>query len=112
MRTNVKAVVTAPHIHMEYASRKSVRTEDGGADIGKERERIKEMLIPLVKEAVQRQMKEQQDYYKSRPSLAARQMEQLFGAGSIERALTSTVSIQVYERIEERLSHERLRKGR
>lgn len=113
MKTHVKGVAAAPHMNMVYAS---PRREKNGAghqpDFGREREQIKEMLVPLVKEAVQRQLKEQQDYYRSRPSLAARQLEQVFGAANIEKALTPAVSLRVYERIEERIRHEWIRKGR
>ena len=70
------------------------------------------MIAPLVKEAVKKQMKEQQEYYRSRPSLAAKQVEQVFGAGNLERALTPAVYLRVYERIEDRLRREAVRKGR
>lgn len=113
MKTHVKGMTAAPHMNMVYAS---PRREKNGAghqpDFGREREQIKEMLVPLVKEAVQRQLKEQQDYYRSRPSLAARQLEQVFGDANIEKALTPAVSLRVYERIEERIRHEWIRKGR
>lgn len=66
----------------------------------------------MAREAVQRQMKEQQEYYRSRPSLAARQMEQIFGAGSMERALAPAISVQVYEQLEDRIRREWIRKGR
>ena len=113
MKTRIKRVLTAPQVNMEYALLKGGRPENGEArDTGRERERIKEMLIPLVKEAVQRQMKEQQEYYKSRPSLAAKQLEQIFGAGNLEKTLAPAVSLRVYERIEERIRLERIRKGR
>lgn len=113
MRTHVKGLLIAPGMCMEYASPKRERTEAGESrDITREKERIREILLPLVKEAVQRQMKEQQDYYRTRPSLAARQMEQLFGAGNIEKSLTPAVSLRVYEKIEDRIRHEWIRKGR
>ncbi|MCM1064957.1 MAG: hypothetical protein NC420_10900 [Eubacterium sp.] len=113
MKTYIKRVAIGPPMNMEYASPKGVRAAGGQQpDPAREKERIREMLTPLVKEAVQRQMKEQQEYYRSRPSLAAKQMEQVFGAGNMERALTPAVSLRVYEKIEDRLRHEMIRKGR
>ncbi len=113
MRTSVMRVAAAPGLHMEYARLKGGRMEAGKLpDAARERERIREMLVPLVREAVQRQWKEQQDYYRSRPSLAARQIGQMFGAGSMERALIPAVSLRVCEKVEERIRQERIRKGR
>lgn len=113
MRTQVRSVIAAAKIPMEYAYPKCRRAEDGPRpEAGMEKEKIREMLIPLVKEAVQRQQKEQQDYYKSRPSMAARQLEQIFGAGRMESVLTQTVTMQVYEQLVERIRHERVRKSR
>lgn len=113
MKTRVKGIVNAPHMILEYASPKRERTDARQRpDPGREKERMKELLAPLVKEAVRRQLKEQQDYYRSRPSLAARQMEQIFGGANIEKVLAPAVSLRVYERIEERIRHEWIRKGR
>lgn len=113
MKIHMKGVAAAPRVDMEYALPKSGRPEPGEPpDTGRERERIREMLLPLVKEAVQKQLREQQDYYRSRPSLAAKQLEQVFGAGNLEKALAPAVSLRVYERIEERIRQERIRKGR
>lgn len=96
---------------MEYALLGRRRTESSGPQ-EPGRERLKELLLPMVREAVQKQLKEQQDYYRSRPSLALRQAEQIFGAGNVERAIAPAVSRQVYEQLEERICRERLRKGR
>ena len=113
MRTQVQGVVTAAQLPMEYALPRGRSAESRPrTEPGREKEKIREMLLPMVKEAVQRQLKEQQDYYRSRPSLAARQMEQIFGAGSVERALTPAVTMQVYEQLEDRIRHEWIRKGR
>lgn len=113
MKTSVLRVVPGPHVNMEYAARRSAGPGSGRQpDVALERERIREMIAPLVKEAVKKQMKEQQEYYRSRPSLAAKQVEQVFGAGNLERALTPAVSLRVYERIEDRLRREAVRKGR
>lgn len=113
MKTYVKGVAVGPRVNMEYASPKGERNADvQQPNPARERERIKEMLVPLVKEAVQRQLKEQQEYYRSRPSLAAKQMEQVFGAGNMERVLIPALSLRVYERIEDRVRHELIRKGR
>lgn len=113
MKTYVLGVAAGPPVIMEYATRRSAGTESGQQpDPVRERDRLRNMIVPLVKEAVQKQMKEQQEYYRSRPSLAAKQMEQVFGAGNMERALTSAVSLRVYEKIEDRLRREAVRKGR
>ena len=113
MRTQVRRVVSAAQLPLEYAIPKAQSTESRQRpEAGREKEKIKEMLIPLVKAAVQRELREQQDYYKSRPSLAARQMEQIFGAGSVERALAPMISLQVYGQLEDRIRHEWIRKGR
>lgn len=113
MKTCVLDVVVGPHENMEYATRRSAGTESRRQpDPARERDRIRDMIVPLVKEAVQKQMKEQQEYYRSRPSLAAKQIEQVFGAGNMARALTPAVSLRVYEKIEDRLRRESVRKGR
>lgn len=112
MKTYVLKVVAGPHVNMEYATRRSTGAESGQQpDPARERDRIRDMIIPLVKEAVRKQLKEQQEYYRSRPSLAAKQMEQVFGAGNMERALTPAISLRVYEKIEDRLRRESVRKG-
>lgn len=111
MKTLVKGVNYAPGICFEYAVSKSRRTEVG-ENSGREREKIKEMLVPVVKDMVQKQLREQQEYYKTRPSQAAKHIQQFFGAGNIERTLAPTVSVWVYEQIEERLRFEWVRKGR
>ncbi len=113
MKTYVKGVSAAPPINMEYAPLRDQRAGGGERPSpGRERERIKEMLAPLVKEAVQKQLKEQQDYYRSRPSLAAKQMGQILGPGNMEKVLVPAVAYQVYGRLEDRMRHEWIRKGR
>lgn len=77
-------------------------------DWGRERDRMKEALLPFVREAVKKQLKEEREYYRSRPSLAARQLESTFGQGQVVSALT----VRVCEQVELRLRHERLRRGR
>lgn len=111
MRTQVKKVAFAMRETMEYALAGRGRPEQQRPQ-EPGRDRLKEALLPMVREAVQKQLKEQQDYYRSRPSLAFRQAEQIFGAGNVERALAPAVSRQVYEQLEDRLRREGLRKGR
>lgn len=111
MRTKVKEVIAAPGISLEYALAKDRSTARGQINLEQEREKLREMASVLVKQAVQKQLKEQQNYYKSRPSLAARQMERIFGAGSLERVMVPMISSQVYERVEEHIRLERIRKG-
>ncbi len=113
MRTQVKRVCTSSRMHLEYALAKSGNGKaEQQTSPEREKEKLREMVRVLVKEAVQKQLKEQQDYYKSRPSLAVRQMEQMFGTGNLERMLTSAVSMRVYEQIEDHIRHEWIRKGR
>lgn len=78
------------------------------ADWSRERDKLKEALLPFVREAVKKQMKEEREYYRSRPSLAVRQLESTFGQGQVISALTG----RVCEQVELRLRHERLRRGR
>lgn len=80
-------------------------------DWNKEREKMKEMLLRFVKEAVKKQLKEEREYYKSRPSLAARQAESIFGAGNLENLVARGVVGRVYGQIEERIRREWIRKG-
>lgn len=112
MKTQVKTVTPAPCVPMEYALSKNGRTTGGRPEGSREREKVSSLLASLIKQEVKKQMKEQQDYYKSRPSFAAKQMEQMFGQGSFERVLLPAVSRQVYEQLEERVRLEWLRKGR
>lgn len=112
MRTQIKSVALAPQIPMEYARIPGKRMGDGHSESGGERETISRLLPALVKKEVTGQLKEQRDYYRSRPSLAAKQMEQLFGQGSFERVLLPAVTRQVCEQLGERARLEWLRKGR
>lgn len=77
-----------------------------------EREKLKEQLLPYIREAVKKQFKEEREYYKTRPSLAAKQLEGIFGAGQVENAILPRVTEQVYEQLEERMRREMVRKGR
>lgn len=110
----IKSIIYEAHsIHLEYArpgGSAAAKTES--IDLSREREKLKESLLPFVKEAVQKQLKEEREYYKSRPSLAAKHMEQVFGAGNVEQAFLPRVTSQIYERIEERIRQESIRKGR
>lgn len=81
-------------------------------DWDRERERMKTMLLPFVKETIKKQLKEEQEYYRSRPSMAAKQLENTFGRGTLESMLIPSVTLQVYERLEESVRREWVRKGR
>ncbi len=81
-------------------------------DWDREREKMKGMLLPIVKEMIKKQLKEEQEYYRSRPSMAAKQLENTFGRGALENMLIPSVSLQVYERLEESIRREWVRKGR
>lgn len=110
MRIRVKPVlVDSENVCREYAlPGRSPGGKQEKADRNREREQIKEALLPFVKEAVKKQMKEEREYYRSRPSLAARQLESFFGQGQLVSALTG----QVCEQMEQRFRYERLRRGR
>lgn len=109
----IKTIIFETHgIPLEYAQPGNGAGRAEHVDWSREREKLKESLIPFIKESVQRQLREEREYYKSRPSLAAKHMEQIFGTGSVEHALLPRVTSQVYERIEERIRQESIRKGR
>lgn len=81
-------------------------------DWDREREKMKGMLLPLVKEMVKKQLKEEQEYYRSRPTMAAKQLENTFGKGTLENIFIPSVTLQVYEQLEENIRREWIRKGR
>lgn len=81
-------------------------------DWDREREKMKTMLLPFVKETIKKQMKEEQEYYRSRPTMAAKQLENTFGRGTFENMLVPSVTLQVYDRLEENVRREWVRKGR
>lgn len=93
----------------EYAGfrSRSEQTQDR-IDLRAEREKIKAALLPFVRETVKKQMKEEREYYRSRPSLAARQLEAVLGQGQLVPMLAG----QVCEQLERQLRLERIRKGR
>lgn len=74
-------------------------------DLKQERDKIREALLPLVRETVKKQMKEEREYYRSRPSLAARQLEGVLGQGQLIPVITG----RVCEQVERRIRLERLR---
>lgn len=75
-------------------------------DFRREREKMKEALLPFVRETVKKQLKEEREYYRSRPSLAARQLEGVLGQGQMIPVITGRVCEQVERRIRlERLRH-------
>lgn len=78
----------------------------------REREQIKEWLKPWVNELVQKQMKAEREYYKSRPGLAAKQFGSLIRPEYMQTAFMSALSRSVYDRLEEKLHEEKIRKGR
>ena len=96
---------------LEYAQNSDgLRKGAGEGDFGREREKIKEQLMPFIREAVKKQLREERDYYKSRPSLAAKQYEGLFQAG-LGNSLVPAVSRHVFGVLEEQMRREWLRKG-
>ncbi len=93
----------------DYAGRGSkAASEQEKIDLKAEREKMKEALLPFVRETVKKQLKEEREYYRSRPSLAARQMEGVLGQGQLVPILAG----QVCERVESQLRLERIRKSK
>ena len=78
------------------------------ADFKAEREKMKEALLPFVRETVKKQLKEEREYYRSRPSLAAKQLEGVLGQGQLVPILAG----QVCDRVEREIRLERIRKNR
>ena len=93
----------------EYAGRggPSVGRQDK-PDFRQEREKMKEALLPFVRETVKKQLREEREYYRSRPSMAAKQLEGVLGQGQ----LVATVTRQVCRQVEEHIRLERIRRGR
>lgn len=101
--------VDSESICREYAgfgSHRAGRQEK--TDFRAEREKMKEALLPFVRETVKKQMKEEREYYRSRPSLAARQLEGVLGQGQLVPILAG----QVCDRVERQIRLERIRKGK
>lgn len=114
LRIQVKRVTPVSEgICREYAllgNRQEKQQEK--TDWKREREKMKEMLLPFIKETVKKQLKEEREYYKSRPSMAAKQLESIFGAGRMEAAAAAGITSRVYEELEARIRREWVRKGR
>lgn len=77
-------------------------------DFKAEREKMKDALLPFVRETVKKQLKEEREYYRSRPSLAARQLEGVLGQGQLVPILAG----QVCDRMERQIRLERIRKNK
>lgn len=93
----------------EYAGfRSSPVQRQEKVDFKAEREKMKAALLPFVQETVKKQLKEEREYYRSRPSLAARQLEGVLGQGQLVPILAG----QVCDRLERQIRLERIRKNR
>lgn len=114
LNTQVKEVrISSESVCRDYAFPGGCGTDrQKKPDWDREREKIKGMLLPLVKEMVKKQLKEEQEYYRSRPTMATKQLENTFGKGTLENMLIPSVTLQVYERLEENIRREWVRKGR
>ncbi len=114
LRTQVQGVRLSSEsvcrVYVSPGSRPADRQEK--SDPAREREKLKELLLPFVKETVKKQLREEREYYRSRPSLAAKQLEHVLGAGNLESAVVPAVTLRVYEQLEERMRCEWIRKGR
>lgn len=114
LNTQVKAVrVSSEDKRRDYAllGRRDVYMREK-PDWDRDREKIKGMILPFVKEMIKKQMKEEREYYRSRPTMAAKQMEDTFGRGMLENILVPSVALRVYERLEDGIRREWVRKGR
>ena len=113
IKTQILQVVPAREgICREYASPRGKQEKNQEkTDWNREREKMKEMLLPFIKEAVKKQLREEREYYKSRPTMAAKQAESIFGVGNLENAMARGVAGRVYGQLEERLRREWIRKG-
>ncbi len=102
--------VSSGNVNLEYAQRDK---KGGGAstEAGVDREKLKALLIPLVKEAVKKQLKEEREYYRSRPSQAVKQFEGVLPGEYLGKLAAPAVTRQVYAQLEERLRREWMRKG-
>lgn len=111
IRTKIKlhvlpVLADSESVCREYArpgSRAPQRQEK--PDSRRERDKMKETLLPLVREAVKKQLKEEREYYRSRPSQAARQLEGVLGQGQ----MIPVIAGRVCEQVERRMRLERLR---
>lgn len=114
LKTQIMPIVQeACGIVLEYARPGAPCSEKRSApDWNRERERLKEQLLSSLKETVKKQLKEEREYYKSRPSLAAKQLQAVLGADGVEKIFVPQVADRVYERIERQIRLERMRKGR
>lgn len=115
MKTQVQGILVArDEVCREYAFPGGRGTTSGRekADFGREREKLKEQLLAYVRETVRKQWKEERDYYRSRPSMAAKQLSHVIGAGNLAQMIVPAVSDRVYEQMEERVRLEWIRKGR
>lgn len=99
---------------LEYArkQRESENPTAGAASRKREQERFLEEMTPALRELMKKVLKEERDYYKSRPSLAAKYYGEVIPRQDIGEQQLRTVSVKVYQEIETRLHREWIRKGR
>jgi len=105
--------VSTDSIRLEYACKdRHTGKMPQEPDFVRERERMKSQLLPFVKETVKKLLKEEREYYKSRPSLAAKQFESILPSGYLGDRVAPAVVRQIYTQLEERMRQEWIRKGR
>lgn len=114
MRRVTPPGIKQDQIHMLYATKGEGRegTENTSLLTRAERDRLKEDLSPYIKEQIRKILKEEQDYYKTRPSLAARYYGGMAAAVRAEEGRQREITVRVYARLEDRMRKEWLRKGR
>lgn len=114
MLTMLPMICRQETVKLEYAYKSGCRREkeQKKPDVNKDREQLKTFLYPWIQETLQKLLKEERDYYKSRPSLAARHYGSFFQATSMQRMLLNTMSGEVYAQVKERMRLESIRKGK
>lgn len=82
-----------------------------GEELKREFERLKGSLQGFIRDSVKKQLKEERDYYKSRPAQAAKYYGDMLGDG-FRQNITNSVTAGVYSRIETQMRYEWMRRGR
>lgn len=98
---------------LEYAQKHRDRENPAANAVSRKREqeRFLEDMTPYLKELIKKLLKEERDYYKSRPSLAAKYYGEVLPRQNREEQNFNKVSVQVYHEIETRMRREWMRKG-
>lgn len=77
----------------------------------RELEKLKGSLQSFIRESIKKQLKEERDYYKSRPAQAAKYYGDMLGQG-LKGDMVDSVTEKVYSRMENHMRYEWVRRGR